>query len=109
MDNQDAFYALAESWASIDGKLEKFHACRDDAKLDETAGYYIGYMTEAEEMIKRLERRGFTVVPCVRGGLKPAELKDGVKYYFSSGSVDTIPSEHGERRFAGYNFNDESA
>lgn len=54
--------ALAEAWASIDGKLERF---RDDkaGKLDELDGTFEGYMTEAKEMIERLERRGFTIIP----------------------------------------------
>lgn len=53
--------ALAESWASIDGKLDKF---RDDkAEPDPTSGYYEGYISDAEEMIRRLEKRGWTLAP----------------------------------------------
>lgn len=58
----EAAEALAEAWASIDGKLERFRACKADPELDNTEGRYQGYMCEAEEMIRRLEKRGFTVV-----------------------------------------------
>ena len=64
-----AVYALAEAWASIDGKVDDF---RRERVLDPVnslmtdpnfTGHYVGYMEEAEEMIRRLQRRGFTVVP----------------------------------------------
>lgn len=48
-------YALAEAWASIDGKLESFHD-PDDGK-----GHFEGYITEAGEMMARLEKRGFAI------------------------------------------------
>jgi len=54
--------ALAEAWASIDGKLDRFRACKADDALEDVEGHYQGYMVEAEEMIRRLESRGFTVV-----------------------------------------------
>lgn len=56
-----AVTALAEAWASIDGKLDLF---RQDEKgyLPKTAGYYAGYMAEAQELIKRLRARGFDIV-----------------------------------------------
>jgi hypothetical protein len=57
-----AIEALAESWASIDGKLDKFHT--DKGKpLAEGEGYYAGYTEEAEEMIRRLAKRGYRIVP----------------------------------------------
>lgn len=52
--------ALAEAWASIDGKLEKFRDSKG-APL-EAGGHYDGYMEEAKEMIRRLRTRGFDVV-----------------------------------------------
>ncbi len=58
----DRIEALAEAWASIDGRLERFRACKADKALDLKDGSYSGYMCEAEEMIERLETRGFTVV-----------------------------------------------
>lgn len=51
--------ALADSWASIDGKKAAFRAgkgCPPDA---EPGGHYGGYMEEAREMRKRLRDRGF--------------------------------------------------
>ena len=75
-----AVYALAEAWASIDGKVDDF---RRERGLDPVnslmtdpnfTGHYVGYMEEAEEMIRRLQRRGFTVVPLTPVGtvLTPA-------------------------------------
>lgn len=52
--------ALAEAWASIDGKLDTFRA--EVGKPDmETSGTHAGYICEAEEMIKRLRARGYDV------------------------------------------------
>ena len=60
----DRIEALADAWASIDGKLEKFRAGKGAADIrDEPGGHWSGYMEEAREMIQRLEKRGFTVVP----------------------------------------------
>ena len=53
--------ALAEAWASIDGKLDRFISNRDNRALDITDGSYQGYMYEAGEMISRLKKRGFTI------------------------------------------------
>ena len=51
--------AVAEAWASIDGKLDEFKGgkCGFDH-----LGHYEGYLTEARELITRLERRGFKIV-----------------------------------------------
>ena len=49
--------ALAEVWASIDGKLERF--LTDSPGSDD--GTRDGYMLEAAEAIARLEARGYTV------------------------------------------------
>lgn len=54
--------ALAEAWASIDGKLGRFRANKADRSLDRTDGAYPGYLEEAREMIRRLENRGYTIV-----------------------------------------------
>ena len=51
--------ALAESWASMDGKLDKFLACEKGAE----GGYFDGYMAEAQEEIERMRARGFDVTP----------------------------------------------
>ncbi len=60
--------ALADAWASIDGKVDYFRREKgmdippeEDWKRLDWRGHYEGYMAEAEEMIQRLERRGFTV------------------------------------------------
>ena len=55
--------AIAESWASIDGKLVGFKAGRDDPVYESKAGYYEGYCIEAEELKKRMLKRGFLIVP----------------------------------------------
>jgi len=60
-----AVTALAEALASMDGKLERFRFERDslDSKEAEIGGHYDGYMIEAEEVIVRLRRRGFDIIP----------------------------------------------
>lgn len=64
-EREEAIYALAASWASIDGKLEKFAEGKDAKSLEEAfgkfGGYMEGYLEEAGEMLARLERRGFTL------------------------------------------------
>ncbi len=52
--------AIAEVWASIDGKLREFALGRAG---DDAEGYYEGYLAEATEMLGRLLDRGFQVVP----------------------------------------------
>ncbi len=59
---EDRIVALAEAWASMDGKLERYQA--DDGS-DPKDGTRDGYNGEAAEMIKRLNARGFDVVPIV--------------------------------------------
>jgi hypothetical protein len=54
--------AMAEALASMDGKLEKFRACKSDPAAEERMGYYEGYLTEARELVERLGRRGFGIV-----------------------------------------------
>jgi len=56
-----AHQALAEAWASIDGKLELFRLEKDAEGYG--TGTYVGYIAEAEEMIDRLKTRGFEIVP----------------------------------------------
>jgi hypothetical protein len=60
----EAIEALADAWASIDGKIEQFRAGKGAPSLeDEQGGHYSGYMAEAQEMMERLLRRGFILVP----------------------------------------------
>lgn len=55
--------ALADAWASIDGKLDEYRAGRNAASIvDEPGGHFSGYQGEAVEMIRRLEARGYTIV-----------------------------------------------
>ena len=56
--------ALAETWASIDGRLKSFEDGRTGADHD---GRYAGYLVEAAEMIRRLRSRGFDVTAVPKG------------------------------------------
>ena len=62
--NPAAISALADAWASIDGKIDHYRFSRDNPGHPEAiaGGYYQGYQIEAEEMIVRLRKRGFDVV-----------------------------------------------
>ena len=53
--------ALADAWASIDGKVEKFRKGKTAKSIMSYGGYYAGYMEDAEELISRLHARGFNV------------------------------------------------
>lgn len=61
--------AVAEAWASFDGKLAEFRQEREiiNGRFATSCvvgnGHYAGYMAEAEEMIERLKKRGFDVTP----------------------------------------------
>ena len=57
--------ALAQAWAGMDGKLDRFLANKADRSLD-TDGTYPGYLAEAYEVIIRLEKLGYTVTPLTR-------------------------------------------
>jgi phosphoserine phosphatase len=59
----NAAEALAEAWASIDGKAEQFKSCKADSEAEDLMGFYEGYLADAQEMIKRLQDRGYKVVP----------------------------------------------
>jgi len=70
MSEKPEVEALAEVWASIDGRLESFQRERELKEplgnlLDDPTfmGHYVGYIAEAEEMIRRLNDRGFTITP----------------------------------------------
>lgn len=57
-----AIEAVAEAWASIEGRLIRFRAGKTDRSPDRVDGTYQGYMVEAAELIARVERRGFVLV-----------------------------------------------
>jgi hypothetical protein len=44
---------LARAWASMDGKRDEFDAEKDVSVADVDGGYYLGYLCETEEVIKR--------------------------------------------------------
>lgn len=55
--------ALAEAWASMDGKLDEFRAGKKAPNTHtEPGGHYSVYMADATELMKRLESRGFVIV-----------------------------------------------
>lgn len=73
--NPKAVDAVAEAWASIDGKLEAYERERDEdiGLTDPTCtGHYEGYQVEAAEMIRRISARGFMVIPS-----SPAPTEEG--------------------------------
>ena len=45
--------AVARAWASIDGKLDKFDACRADPDREAKEGFYEGYVSDAESLLNR--------------------------------------------------------
>ena len=61
-----AIEALADAWASIDGKRKEFRRGRTAKSYTAYGGHYPGYMEEAKEMVKRLEARGYTVCRFVK-------------------------------------------
>lgn len=48
--------AVAEAWASIDGKLQAFI---DAGGTEDAEGWFEGYMSDARELLKRIAARGF--------------------------------------------------
>lgn len=53
--------ALADAWASIDGKLDLFRRGKTAKSIMAYGGHYAGYTADAEEMIERLARRGYVL------------------------------------------------
>ncbi len=71
---EDRIVALAEAWASMDGRLERYLADDGSDRMDGTRD---GYNVEAAEMIKRLNARGFDVVPIA--GIPVVNSKPGAR------------------------------
>lgn len=65
LQDRDAIEALADAWASIDGKVEDFRAGKGK-DIEAHGGHYAGYLADAEELMNRLLKRGFTIVPVGR-------------------------------------------
>ena len=59
MSDRNSIEALAEAWASINGRLDEFRAGKYAEDID---GHYEGHMADAAELVKRLEKRGFVIV-----------------------------------------------
>lgn len=56
----DPVEALAEAWASIDGKVDLFRAEKGlSLKAPFNTGTHEGYIEEAKELIRRLHTRGW--------------------------------------------------
>jgi hypothetical protein len=51
--------AFAETWASMDGELDKFREGRTGKDED---GTYEGYTADTREFLKRLSARGYVLV-----------------------------------------------
>ncbi|MBK5958134.1 hypothetical protein CCR97_08380 [Rhodoplanes elegans] len=44
---------IARAWASIDGKRDAFDAEKGKSVSDDITGHYLGYLSEAEELVTR--------------------------------------------------------
>lgn len=56
--------AVADAWASIDGKVDEYRAGRSVSSIvDEPGGHFGGYQADAKELIERITKRGFVLVP----------------------------------------------
>lgn len=64
-----AVEALAEAWASIDGKLRQFRYGKryPTSERARREGYYDGYLFDADELVKRTAKRGFILVSASDG------------------------------------------
>ena len=62
MQFDNATEALADAWASIDGKLDDFRAGKGLSILDQPGGRYAGYIEDATSLIERLRKRGYVIV-----------------------------------------------
>ena len=57
----DAVDALADAWASIDGKLMQYRRGAKARSSTAYGGHHAGYTCEAEELIRRLKARGYAL------------------------------------------------
>jgi hypothetical protein len=65
--NDPRIEALAESWASIDGKLALFRRGKTAKSITAYGGHYAGYIADAEELVLRLHNRGFDILVMIKG------------------------------------------
>ena len=61
-----AIEAIADAWASIDGRMGSFRAGKGKPRSDAAGGHYDGYILDATSMMERLEQRGYTVTPIAK-------------------------------------------
>lgn len=69
--SMDRTTALAAAWASIDGKLYEFEQERAGLvprHSEAYTGHNEGYMAEAEELIRRINARGYDITPTPKSG-----------------------------------------
>ncbi len=59
--------AIADAWASIDGRQTAFRRGRTAKSSMAFGGHYAGYMAEAAELRRRLLRRGYKIVQRIEG------------------------------------------
>jgi hypothetical protein len=101
--------AVAEAWASIDGKDDEYRAGRNAASiLDEPGGHFSGYQSEAQELIQRIEKRGYKIVPAALAtardggtgaGSTGATLTGQATQHSPSPSVSALTGECPSRRW----------
>jgi len=53
MTYDEVIEKVAAAWASMDGKRKEFDKGKLEPKYDLTHGYYMGYLAEAKELLKR--------------------------------------------------------
>ena len=78
---------LARAWASIDGKGTTFVEERDDPMVESPYGHYLGYITEAEEMLRRA-----THYACNRNGTENAMAGNIKGYVVKDGKLVRDPA-----------------
>jgi hypothetical protein len=85
--DEKAVEALAQAWASIDGKLDAYQREAGMSVTEHAAdpgftGHWAGYQEESAEMIRRLRKRGFTLAAYESAKPAPepsAEMARGVR------------------------------
>ncbi|MEM1362232.1 MAG: hypothetical protein AAGF94_11010 [Pseudomonadota bacterium] len=52
MTRQEMIESAARAWATMDGNLDRFEACRADPRLEMVEGRYRGYFHDAEALLE---------------------------------------------------------
>ena len=58
---EDSIEALADAWATLDGKKEQRDKCKQDTELESNLGYDRGYFCDAQGLLEILEDKGLTL------------------------------------------------